>query len=382
MQILRTVPNFYPYVTGPAKESLHVSQRLAQRGITSRIVTSNVQAQQAPSQETFEGVSVTRLKATVGVMAYRFYRGEAELRRGREDLIHAHSYRNRLTEIAARIARKRGAPFVLQPHASLYLYRALLPRPMHLPYIAYDIATRKRAVLQADAVVLATQQERQEAIAFGVAEERTHVIPFGADLGPARAQQSSVSPVNITYVGRIAPGRGVEQVLTAAAKVRAKRADFVVRIVGPAASNSMLQSGDRYMAKLQAMAERLGLRGMVTFVGPRYGDDLTQEYRQADVFVYPSVYENFGQTVLAAAAHGAAIIATPTGVARDLIRDNETGHLVQYGDTAALAERLAHLIEHPSTRLHLGAAAQNVVARDYSWNSVIDAYEALYRSLV
>ncbi|NIP99801.1 MAG: glycosyltransferase, partial [Nitrospinaceae bacterium] len=50
-------------------------------------------------------------------------------------------------------------------------------------------------------------------------------------------------------------------------------------------------------------------------------------YQSADVFVYPSRYENFGQPVLEAAAWGLPVIATSTGVASEIIREGETGFL-------------------------------------------------------
>ena len=264
------------------------------------------------------------------------------------------------------------------------MYRYILPRPLHLPYLAYDLFTRKREVLEADAVVVATEQEKAEAVEFGVAPERVHVIPVGVVTESAveRTEQRD-GPLTMLFVGRITPDRCVERILHAAAILkRAELPEFRIRIVGPASVRTKIRSGAKYVNRLKALVTQLGIGDIVDFVGPRYGDELTEEYRLADIFVYTSAYENFGQTVLEAAYYGLAVIATPTGVASDIITDGQTGLLVAFNDDQQLADRMLQMLTKPEQRNRYGRAIQEFVLDRYGWDAVLTRYRRLYESLL
>jgi len=383
-KVLRTIPFFYPYVTGPTKQAYHISRGLEAAGIASPVITTNHQAMQEPVCENYQGVDVVRLRESVGFLAYRLVRGDLDLLEQDAQIIHTHCYRNHLTTLSHRIARRKSVPLVIQPHGTLLMYRHILPRSLHLPYLAYDCFTRKREVLEADAVVVATEQEKGEAVEFGVAPERVHVIPVGvAADSPVERSERDEGPLTILFVGRITPDRCVERILHAAAILKkAGSPDFRIRVVGPASVRTMIRSGSRYLKRLTALATRLGIDDFVDFVGPRYGDDLTAEYLSADVFVYTSAYENFGQTVLEAAFHGLPVVSTPTGVASDIITDGQTGSLVAFDDDQQLADRLLKLLTYPELRTRYGQSIRAFVLENYGWETVLARYRRLYESLL
>lgn len=383
-KVLRTIPFFYPYVTGPTKQAYYISRGLEAAGIASPIVTTNHRAPDTPSHENYQGVDVTRLTESIGVLGSRLNGNDLSILEQDAQIIHTHCYRNRITNLSHQIARRKGLPFVIQPHGTLLMYRYILPRVFHLPYIAYDCFTRKRQVLEANAVVVATEQEKTEAIDFGVAPERVHVIPVGVATGnPVERKERHDGPMTILFVGRITPDRCVERILYAAAILKkAGPPEFRIRIVGPASVRTRIRSGSRYVNRLTALATRLGIDDCVDFVGPRYGDDLTAEYLSADMFVYASVYENFGQTVLEAAFHGLPVVSTPTGVAADIISDGQTGSLVKFGDDQQLADRLLQLLTNLEQRSRYGRAIQAFVLDNYGWDTVVARYRHLYESLL
>jgi len=385
-QILHTIPNFYPYVTGPAKQTWEMARQLTPRGLTSTIVTTNEHAGEAPAYEQRAGVSIRRLPfSRLGVLAYRHVPdARRRLRDEPGELIHAHSYRNRLTTLAHHEARRRRVPYILQPHGQLLMYRQLVGKPGQLAYRAYDAATRKREVLDADAVIVATAQERDEAIAFGVPGERVHVVPVGV---APRENQPSVpgehERLRVLFVGNISPGRNLQQLIRAVAQLPGgARAALEVRIVGPAMVRSRWHRGERYLEWLRAEARRLAVAERCRFLGPRHGEALEAQYADADVFVYPSRYENFGQTVLEAAAAGLPVLATATGVARDLVAEGETGHRLTLDDAEGLARHLTRLVEDREAVARMGRAMFERVQRHYRWQPIIEQYHALYAQLL
>jgi glycosyltransferase involved in cell wall biosynthesis len=104
-------------------------------------------------------------------------------------------------------------------------------------------------------------------------------------------------------------------------------------------------------------------------------------YRGADVFALISRGEGMPNVVLEAQASGLAVLGTRVRGTEELIRHEESGLLVDYGDEAALREALGRLIADRSLRRRLGAGGRRN-AEGYSWDSVAEAYEELCQRLI
>ena len=97
------------------------------------------------------------------------------------------------------------------------------------------------------------------------------------------------------------PKKGLETLLQAWAKIEPAYPGWRLSLIGP--------GEERYVGELRAMARTLGL-GRVSFGEPVYGAAKWDAYRAADLFVLPSLNENFGLTVAEALAAGTPVIAT------------------------------------------------------------------------
>jgi len=181
--------------------------------------------------------------------------------------------------------------------------------------------------------------------------------------------------INILFVGRIARVRRIEILLQAAAKLSIP---FHVTLIGGEEKTSSL-SRSGYLNELKKLCISLKINDRVTFVGPVAQNELFEWYRKGDIFVYPSLYENFGQPMLEAAAAGLPIISTPVGVAQEIITNNETGFLFS-GDDEELADRITQLTDQ-NTRKKIGETARERVRSLFGWGVIIKQYLDLYRSL-
>ena len=226
-------------------------------------------------------------------------------------------------------------------------------------------------------MVVSSKLEYEDAVEFGISKRKLHVIPMGVDVdesGGATARANG-DVLNLLFVGRIARVRRIELLLQAAAKLSIP---FHVTLVGGEEKTSSLSKGG-YLDELKRLSASLNISDRVTFAGPQPPDALGTWYRGADVFVYPSLYENFGQPILEAAAAGLPIVSTAVGVAPEIITDGETGFLVQ-GDAQSFAERITQLAD-ARLREQMGNALREKVRRLYGWEGIIDRYMELYRSL-
>lgn len=378
MNVLRTIPSFYPKVTGPAYQASQITHGLRKRGHEGGIFTSTAGAENEPATDTVDGIPVRRFDSLPIPFPYEIMpQAPPALWRTDADVIHAHSYRNFLSDSAYVISQRRKIPFVLHAHGTLLGYKSIIGTDSAWPYRAYDALTRKRVVKNADAVVVSTSEEYDEAVEFGVAESKIHSLPVGKDVNRYTAipRNPPEDRFRLLFVGRLDPSRNVEQLIEALSSLPI---DITLRVVGGEVQRSNA-SEPGYLDRLKSICEGLGVTNRVTFTGPKYDGDLIEEYRMADLFVYTSNYENFGQTMLEAGAAGLPVVATPEGVAVDIVRDGQTGYLVPHGDPEAVADAIQQVRDRGSREM--GQRLQDRVKADYKWETIIDDYVELYRDL-
>jgi len=255
-------------------------------------------------------------------------------------------------------------------------YKKYLPSPLQkFPYQAYDLLTLKASAKRANAIVVSSEMEFENAVTFGISPKKLHVIPMGVDIPVSQNRQKENGPLKILFVGRIARVRRVELILQAVKKLSIS---CTVTIVGgEEKTSSLTKSG--YLDELKELCKDLEMDDRVTFTGPKSPEELPSFYSAADVFVYPSLYENFSQPILEAGSYGIPVIATLVGVAPEIIEDGKTGFLIS-GEPSILAQRLEQLGNF-SERKKMGLKLQEKVRQKYSWNRIMDQYMELYRSL-
>jgi glycosyltransferase involved in cell wall biosynthesis len=236
--------------------------------------------------------------------------------------------------------------------------------------------TFKASAKVADAVVVSSKLEYEDAIEFGIIKNKLFVIPMGIDVDEYDDSQiNHEGTINILFVGRIARVRRIEILLQAVAKLSIPYQ--LILVGGEEKTSSLSKSG--YLIELKNLCKALNINDQVTFVGSVPQDELSNWYSKGDIFVYPSLYENFGQPILEAAAAGLPIISTPVGVARELITDNETGFLFT-GDVQELTDRITQLIDQ-NVRKEMGKALRQRARSLYGWKEIIKQYLDLYYSL-
>jgi glycosyltransferase involved in cell wall biosynthesis/predicted metal-dependent phosphoesterase TrpH len=176
---------------------------------------------------------------------------------------------------------------------------------------------------------------------------------------------SACSPLFVLYAGRITKEKGVDLLVDAFSDARARdpRLHLVLAGGGP---------------EQERVAERLGEHA--SFLGWLHGEELARAYACADVFLFPSQTDTFGQVILEAQASGLPVLAVDAGGPATLIEHRTTGLLCE-PNGAALAEGLLELAASPLLRERLALAGQSAV-KERTWERAMQRLAAGYDNLL
>jgi glycosyltransferase involved in cell wall biosynthesis len=293
-------------------------------------------------------------------------------RQGNFDLLYGYEVHGVLAQRRVRrrhnlplVARFQGTimyPYLNRPHSRLRKYeevRAL--STLAELYIMTDDGTQGDEVLQ-----------RLNPSSAG----RVCFWRNGLDLGNVRPPEEGEDEAVREELGL---ARDDLVLVTATRLARWKRVDRAVDAVallrneGIAARLLIVGDGEE-RTNLEEQVRDLGLQNLVTFVGPVPQNEVQRYLWAADVFLSTNELSNVGNPLLEAMIAGRCVLTLDEGDTRDLIRDGETGVLLQSGEPQVIAEALAGLSRDQDRRHRLGATARRVAERSFwSWEQRMDA---------
>src|SRR5450432_1458670 len=191
----------------------------------------------------------------------------------------------------------------------------------------------------------------------------SEVVPTGVDTKfYCPADRAGNARVQVLFVGALRPFKGPQLLLRAAGQFPA--ADFVI-------------AGDGMMAsELQAQAHTEKLTN-VRFVGSLKPPALREQYRQADIFLFPSKWEGSPKVILEAAACGLPVIARKD-YGPETVVHGETGYLVGCDDE--LYAKLEELLSNEYLRQKLGAAGR-LYSEKFDWDLITRKWESIFLRL-
>lgn len=163
----------------------------------------------------------------------------------------------------------------------------------------------------------------------------------------------------VIHVGRIAPEKNLDTLIAAFEAMRQ---------ANPRARMVWVGNGP--------VLERLRRRHPHhIFTGSRLGEDLARHYASADIFLFPSLTETFGNVIAEAMASGLAVVAYDYAAAALLVQHQHSGLLAPFGDRTRFVRQAASLASMPAQVAQLGAVARTAVS-DHAWTTVCSQFES------
>jgi glycosyltransferase involved in cell wall biosynthesis len=228
-----------------------------------------------------------------------------------------------------------------------------------------------------DRVIVNSRATRAAFVDSGGAEAKTHIVYNGLDpsrfqavpAGEAAALRTALGIDGVTTVGlfsRLAPWKGQHILLEALSTLPGVHALLV--------GGALFGSEETYEAELHALAERLGIRERVHFLGFRH--DIPQLMKAVDIVVHTSVSpEPFGRVIVEGMLAGKPVVAARAGGAREIIEDEVTGLLVPPGAPAGLAAALSKLCADADLARALAASGERAALANFSIEHVLEQLE-------
>lgn len=175
----------------------------------------------------------------------------------------------------------------------------------------------------------------------------------------------------ILCVARLIPRKGIDYLVKALPVISKVHPDVRLVIVG---EGNMEQ-------ELKKLASELGVKERVDFRGYVRHDELPGIYRDADIFVLPSLWEGMSNTLLEAIASGLPVIVTETGGTAELVKDigkgRGNGIIIPKQDPEAISEAVVRLLSDRELSATMGKRSREI-ALEFSWGSVAGQYLAYY----
>lgn len=153
----------------------------------------------------------------------------------------------------------------------------------------------------------------------------------------------------------------------------------IVREFGPVTYKVVGRGDD--VPRLQALAAGLGVSRYVNFMGELPDADLREQYQQCSIFAMPSRKEGFGIVFLEAMAYGKPVVGGVHGGTPSVVKDGETGLLVQNSDVPGIAQAIVHLLNDEETRLQFGKAGYERLLNKFTFEQFEKNFRAVFESV-
>ena len=407
MRILQIIPSISLVYGGPSQMVLGLSAALASQGIDVTIITTNsngdigqlpldVPLNQPIKQNGYQIIYFRcspwrRYKFSVSLLQWL----NANARQF--DLAHIHAIFSPVTTLAATIARGHNLPYIIRPCGMLdpadlqkkrqlkQIYAALLEGPNLAGAAAIHFTSKEEARIS-ERFGLEITGKMPVPQDFGVQNStgkmpvpQDLIIPLGVTTAGSFAKRLRESQVPIVlFISRIEPKKGLDLLIPALESILESGIEFQFILAGSNPQDADYEAGIKVKIQHSSLAKYTTITGFVS------GDRKNELLTNADLFVLPSYYENFGIAVAEAMAAGVPVAISDRVHISEDIRQAEAGWVGPL-EVDAIADSIKSALLDPQERQRRGLNAKEYAKKHYNWEAIaqqtIDAYQHILSSI-
>lgn len=388
LRILQIIPSISLVYGGPSQMVKGLSSALASQGVDLTVLTtdSNGDVGQLPLDVPLDqpveqdGYQVRYFRCS----PFRRYKFSLDLLRWLWheargfNLAHIHALFSPVSTAAAAIARHKNLPYILRPLGTLD--PADLQKKRQLKQL-YAALWEQPNLAGAAGIHFTSAQEAKISERFGI-QTQDLVIPLGVTplvmppKGEARRQLgiSDNQPL-LLFMSRLDPKKGLNLLMPALEKLLADGVNFHFVLAG-----SNPQDPD-YESQITEQIKASSLSSCTTITGFVKGKLKAALLQDADLFVLPSYYENFGIAVAEAMVAATPVVISDQVHIWEEVKGAEAGW-VCVCDVEALTECLREALQDAGERQRRGMKGQEYALRNYSWDAIAQQMIQVYRQIL
>lgn len=370
LRILMVTETYPPEINGVAMTTQRLLEGLRQRGHWVGLVRPRQQAEPAGPDpaDTWRvaGLPIPNYPGLrLGLPTWRQL--DRLLTLTRPDLVHVVT-EGPLGWAAVWAARRRGLPVTSGYHTHFDQYSGHYGLAWLMPWVTRWLDGLHR---RCRATFVPTPELAQQLASRGI--PNVQALGRGVDIrlfhparrSPALRHAWGLAPDELAclYVGRLAPEKNLELVVSAFSDIAARH---------PGARMVWVGDGPA-LAKLQARHPDH------VFAGPRVGPELAAHYASADLFLFGSLSETWGNVITEAMASGLPVVTYRRAAGERLIRHGGNGLAVPPGEEAAFVDAARRLAADAELRREYGIAARET-AQGQGWEAVVERFETLLQA--
>ncbi len=179
----------------------------------------------------------------------------------------------------------------------------------------------------------------------------------------------------ILFVGRVSSRKGVIDLVKAFSIVKKNIDEVMLLIVG--------KEEAKYGEKVKRVIQELNIADSTLLFGPIPNKEVVEILKKCDLFVYPSVGgEGIPRAIIEAMACGKPVVATNIAGIPEVVKNGETGFLVEVGDYQSLALYIMNILRNEELARTLGINARRLVEREFSYEVVIPELVKTFKTII
>jgi glycosyltransferase involved in cell wall biosynthesis len=387
MRVLHVITGLWKDTGGPSEVIPAICTAMTDAGVDVTLATLAGDSAQTVEDAAAHGVRVLKFPPTFRHTIWysrELHRGIQQLA-AEHDVVHIHGIWQFPDWAAAAAARKVGAPYVITPHGSLQPARLRKSRlKKRVSSVLAD-----RAMLNQASCLHATAPDEADALRLYGYRGPIAMIPNG--ITPAgRIEPDRAATLEATFRGdfpetqgrrlllflsRIEPIKGVTTLARAWVECAHEFPDWHLVVVGPDERS--------YLQEVLAILRDGGVLDRTTITGPLYGDRKTAAYIASELFVLPTVSENFGLVIGEALSHRLPVITT-TGAPWPGVVEHGCGWWITPSRNALVGTLREALSLPPAELAAMGDRGSAWIDADFTWQAesrlLLETYEWLLGS--
>jgi glycosyltransferase involved in cell wall biosynthesis len=379
MKILQIIPAFAPKFGGPVTSVFSLSKEFVKQGNEVTVLTSDFDYDETYAHQLEDyGVEIIPFHTMVNFGLFIYTPSMKKWLKDnvfRYDIIHMHNFRAYQNSLVIKYAKHYNIPTILQARGSVlpFFQKTLLKK-------IYDIVWGFYILKNTSKVIALCDTEAQQYQKMGVSLQKIEIIPNGIDLtqfsdlplkGSFRSKYNiSENEKIILFLGRIHKIKGIDLLIEAYSKVLEEFPNVRLVIAGP---------DDHYFSTLQKQIINSNITNLPLFTGPLYGKEKLSAYIDADVYVLPSRYETFPNTVLEAWACGRPVIVTKGCLIADIIE--RAGYVSEF-EVNQLKNLIIKSLRDDFENKKFGEIGQKLVQNEFDSLSVTKKMISFYSKTI